>query len=145
MTVQGNSITTNYSTVPQASFINLFPEIVYDPSQAASDSLDIWSSAEINVFPKNTLANPYIVYRPNANDDLPNIARVFYGTDRLWWITLLINNVEDPFSYIQDVAVNGYNNGVINLLKKQYIQPILYQIKTIKAINDTLNALDPAT
>lgn len=60
--VSNNSITINYSTVPQTSFINLFPEIVYDPTQAAADSLDIWSSAEINVFPKNTLANPYIVY-----------------------------------------------------------------------------------
>lgn len=129
--------------IPQTSIINLFPEIVYDKSQVANLSLDVWSAFDIKIFPKNTKANPYILYRPTQADSLPTLANTFYGSDRLWWVTLLINEVEDPFSFLDDVTINGLNAGVIKILKIQYIPTIIFQIKKLKAINDTINSMDP--
>jgi hypothetical protein len=146
MTAINNTNNTNTTiNIPQTSMINLFPEIVYDPTQVAGNSLDIWNDFSVKVFPKNTLANPYALYRPTQSDSLPNLANIFYGSDRLWWITLIVNDVEDPFTFLDDVVYNNLNGGVIKILKKQYISQIIFQIKTLKAINDSLNALNPAT
>ncbi len=132
-----------FSSIPQTSQINLFPEIVYDPDQVAQLSLDIWNAFDIKVFPKDTTSNPYILYRPAQADTLPNLAANFYKSDRLWWITLLVNQVEDPFTFLDDVTIHGMNGGVINILKLEYIPNIIFEMKRLKAINDTKNEMDP--
>lgn len=133
----------SFSSIPQASQINLFPEIVYDPDQVSQLSLDIWNAFDIKVFPKDALTNPYILYRPSQFDTLPNLAATFYKSDRLWWITLLVNKVEDPFTFLDDVTIHGLNGGVINILKVKYISNIIFDMKRLKAINDTKNEMDP--
>jgi hypothetical protein len=133
------------SNIPQTSQINLFSEIVYDKSQVSGLSLDIWNAFDIKIFPKNSLTNPYILYRPALGDSLPTLASVFYGSDRLWWITLLVNEIEDPFTFLDDVVVHGKNGGVINILKTQYISGIIFDMKKLKALNDVKNEMDPNT
>jgi hypothetical protein len=133
------------SNIPQTSQINLFPEIVYDKDQVAQLSLDVWNAFDIKVFPKNAKGNPYLLWRPVQSDTLPGLAQTFYKSDRLWWITLLINEVEDPFSFLDDVTINGLNGGVIKILKMEYIPNIIFEMKRLKAINDTKNEMDPNT
>jgi hypothetical protein len=133
----------SFSSIPQTSQINLFPAIVYDPDQVAQLSLDIWNAFDIKVFPKDSVSNPYILWRPSQFETLPNLAASFYGSDRLWWITLLVNQVEDPFTFLDDVTIHGMNGGVINILKKEYISNIIFEMKRLKAINDTKNEMDP--
>jgi hypothetical protein len=125
--------------IPQASFINLFSEIVYDKSQVAQKSLDIWDAYQIRNITKNSERLPTFLYKPTEMDTLVGIARVFYKSDRLWWVTLMINDVEDPFTFLDDVVHKNYNNGTINILKIAYITDLIYEMKRVKAINDEKN------
>lgn len=131
------------TNIPQTSQINLFPNIVYDKDQVSQLSLDIWNAFDIKIFPKDTLSNPYVLYRPTESDNYPNLAQTWYGSDRLWWITPLINEVEDPFAFLYDVVANNLNGGVIRILKKKYISTIVFEMKRLKAINDAKNEMDP--
>jgi hypothetical protein len=134
-------IVNNKKNVPQESFVNLFSEIVYDSSQIAQNSLDIWDAYQIdNITRGSNNRLPTFLYRPTQEDTLERLAKLFYQSDRLWWITLIVNNVEDPFTYIDDVVNKNLNNGVINILKIQYISSIISEMKRIKAINDEVNA-----
>ena len=129
--------------VPQGSFINLFSEIVYDKTQIPQKSLDIWDAYQITNITRNSNRLPTFLYRPSEEDSLERLAKVFYKSDRLWWITLLVNNVEDPFTFLDDVVHKNLNNGTINILKLAYISDIIFEMKRIKAINDEKN--DKAT
>jgi hypothetical protein len=127
------------TNIPHTSFINLFSEIVYDKSQIAQKSLDIWDAYQIRNITRNSKRLPTYLYRPSETDTLPGIARYAYKTDRLWWVTLIVNDVEDPFTFLDDVVKKNLNNGLINLLKSQYVPDLVYEMKRVKAINDELN------
>ena len=124
---------------PQASFINLFSEIVYDKTQIAQKSLDIWDAYQIRNVTRGSSRLPTILYRPSEEDSLEKLAKVFYKSDRLWWITLLVNDVEDPFTFLDDVIHKNVNKGLINILKYTYISDVIYEMKRVKAINDEKN------
>lgn len=127
--------------IPQESFINLFSEIVYDSTQIAQNSLDIWDAYQIdNITQGSNNQLPTFLYRPTSSDSLERIARVFYNSDRLWWITLMVNNVEDPFTFLDDVVNKNLQGGLINILKIAYISDIILDMQRIKAINDEANA-----
>lgn len=125
--------------IPQASFINLFSEIIYDKTQIAQKSLDIWDAYQIRNIAKGSSRLPTILYRPSEEDSLEKLAKVFYKSDRLWWVTLLVNDVEDPFTFLDDVVHKNVNNGLINILKYTYISDLIYEMKRVKAINDEKN------
>lgn len=125
--------------IPQASFINLFSEIIYDKTQIAQKSLDIWDAYQIRNVTRGSSRLPTILYRPSEEDSLEKLAKVFYKSDRLWWVTLLVNDVEDPFTFLDDVVHKNVNNGLINILKYTYISDVIYEMKRIKAINDEKN------
>jgi hypothetical protein len=126
--------------INQYSFINLFPEIVYDKDQSSQKSLDIWSAFDVKVIPAVTArSNPFLLYTVQHTDTLESIARTYYGADRLWWLTLIINDVEDPFTFLDDVINNRRNGGKIKILKQVYVDGILMDVKKLKAYNDELN------
>lgn len=125
--------------VPQESFINLFSEIVYDKSQVAQKSLDIWDAYQIRNIARGSKRLPTFLYRPTEDDTLEKLAKVFYKSDRLWWVTLLVNDVEDPFTFLDDVIHKNLNNGIINILKYAYISDLVFEMKRVKAINDEKN------
>jgi len=125
--------------IPQESFINLFSEIVYDKIQIAQKSLDIWDAYQIRNIARGSNRLPTILYRPSEEDSLEKIAKVFYKSDRLWWVTLLVNDVEDPFTFLDDVVHKNVNKGLINILKYAQISDLIYEMKRIKAINDEKN------
>jgi hypothetical protein len=127
------------TNIPNESFINLFPEITYDKFQIAQKSLDIWNAYQIRNIARNSERLPTFLYRPAEDDSLEKLAKYFYKSDRLWWVTLLVNDVEDPFTFLDDVIHKNVNNGTINILKYAYISDLVYEMKRIKAINDELN------
>lgn len=125
--------------IPQESFINLFSEITYDKSQIAQKSLDIWDAYQIRNITRGSNRLPTFLYRPSEGDSLERLAKIFYQSDRLWWVTLLVNDVEDPFIFLDDVIHKNVNNGLINILKLTFIPDLIYEIKRVKAINDEQN------
>ena len=125
--------------VPQESFINLFSEITYDKSQIAQKSLDIWDAYQIRNITRGSNRLPTFLYRPSEEDTLERISKVFYQSSRLWWITLMVNDVEDPFIFLDNVVHKNENGGLINILKISYIPDLIYEMKRIKAINDERN------
>lgn len=126
-------------TIPQDSFINLFSEIVYDKSQIAQKSLDIWDAYQIRNVTRGSKRLPTFLYKPAEEDTLERLAKIFYKSDRMWWVTLLVNDVEDPFTFLNDVVHKNVNGGTINILKIAYIPDLIYEMKRVKAINDEKN------
>ena len=135
----------NNKNVPQESFINLFSQIVYDSSQISQNSLDIWDAYQIDNIAKGYKTLPTFIYKPSRTDSLERLARVFYQSDRLWWVTLIVNNVEDPFTYIDDTINFNLNGGSINILKLKYIPQLVLEMNRVKAINDQINARGGST
>jgi hypothetical protein len=119
-----------YIPVDQSSFINFFPEITDENNVKF---LDIWNSFRVKVIPDVFTPDAYFEYTPNQKDTLYMIAYKYYGTSKLWWVTPLINDVEDPFDYIKNVADAG---GTIKIMKSGYISNILFSVSRLRTAKD---------
>lgn len=131
-----------FKEVPSTSLVNLFPEIVYDKDQVPGKSLDIWNSFRFSILPAILANRSYFLYKVNQRDTLEGLAGKFYNNQRLWWITLLLNDVEDPFDFLPNILNNvdgqfgpDYR---IKILKPDYIAPVLSELKRLKGFVDTL-------
>lgn len=114
----------------------LFPEIIYDYDQISELSLDIWNSYKLIALPRKQNYQAYDKYEVNTGMTLENISRDYYGDGRLWWLVLLSNDAEDPFTFIQDVlnGAGGFKDSQISLLKKKHVGEILVSMKKHKNI-----------
>lgn len=120
------------------SFAKLFPEIIYDESQISAPSLDIWNSYRLKVIPMQTNFDAYIKHRVVKQDTLESLARQYYSNAYLWWFVPLVNNAEDPFSFLDDVrnGENGFEDGKILILKAKYLADIFSSLKKNKNIEN---------
>jgi hypothetical protein len=116
--------------INQNSFINLFPEIVDDNNNKI---LDIWNSFSLRVLPDSFSRDAFIEYTPVSTDNLPLLAYKFYGNTKLWWVIPLINDVEDPFDFLQNIVSVG---GTIKILKSDYISSIIFNTSRLKNAKD---------
>lgn len=139
----GNS---EIKTIPPASMINMFPEIIYDKDQVPTKSLDIWNSFRTNVLPLVLSNRSYFLYQVKPRDTLENLASRFYGTPRLWWLTLLVNDADDPFDFLPAVLNDdsgdfspAYN---IKILRGEYVSSIINEIRRIKTFTESLPEAD---
>ena len=123
-------------SLPQSSFANLFPEIIYDKDQVGELTLDIWNNYRVFIFPKKLESKAFFRYRVSERDTLENIAQKYYGNTRLWWLTLVINDVEDPFDFIENNMIDRITtkDGIIKILKQEYVNQIQIRVKTIREI-----------
>jgi hypothetical protein len=119
-----------FKNVDQTSFINLFPEI---SDENNIKLLDIWNSFRIRIIPEIYNSDAFIEYTPRSNDTLYMLSYAFYGNTKLWWLIPLVNDAEDPFDYIQNVADNG---GTIKILKNDYVAGILFTAARLKNAKD---------
>lgn len=122
--------------IPQSSFANLFPEIIYDKDQVGELTLDIWNNYKVSIFPKKMRQNAFFRYRVSERDTLENLAQRFYGNTRLWWLTLVLNDVEDPFDFLENNMVDRLTtkDGIIKILKQEYVEAIQTRVKAIREI-----------
>lgn len=139
----GNS---EIKTIPPASMINMFPEIIYDKDQVPTKSLDIWNSFRVNILPQILANRSYFSYQVKSRDTLESLASRFYGTPRLWWLTLLVNDADDPFDFLPSVLNDdsadfgpAYN---IKILRSEYINSILVEIRRLKTFVESLPEMD---
>ena len=122
-------------SIPQTSFINLFPEIVYDKNQIPSKSLDIWNAFRIGFLSQSDSAKIFTYYRPNENDSVYSLALNFYNDPQLWWLILLVNDAEDPFLFITDTIEKQKS---IKILKLDFIPSLLTEMRKVKSFNDSI-------
>jgi len=115
-----------YIPVDQHSFVNFFPEITDDDN---IKFLDIWNSFRVKIVPEFYTSDAYFEYTPNQKDTLHMISHKFYGTTKLWWVTPLINDAEDPFDFIKNVADVS---GTIKIMKNNYISNILFSVSRLR-------------
>jgi hypothetical protein len=117
------------------SFINLFPEIIYDKDQIGQISLDIWNNYKVIFNPKDTTDEPFLYHSVVSTDTIENLASKYYNDSRLWWVILVVNDVEDPFDFIQDVLNKKHRkeDRVIKIIKPNYIPSIIDRLKQIRS------------
>lgn len=122
------------SYVPPTSFMNLFKKIVYDKDQNANYSLDIWDSYVISPLYKNELGF-FELYTLNSGDSWVSLANTFYADPRLWWVIPLFNDIEDPFTVLDE---NLFLDSIkqVKILKKEHLSQLLMEARQVKINND---------
>lgn len=120
--------------------VNLFPEFVYDKDQIPTKSLDIWNSFRFAILPTILANRAYFTYTVKPRDTLEGLAGRFYSNQRLWWLTLILNDVEDPFDFLINISNNSKTTQdyQIKILKADYIAPILSELKRLKGFTENL-------
>lgn len=120
--------------IPESSFVNMFPEIIYDKDQVGEVSLDIWNNFRIDILPRELDRKAFFRYRVTDQDTLESLAQTYYGDVRLWWLTLVINDVEDPFDFIENNMLDRITteDGIIKILKQEHVESIQFQIKALR-------------
>jgi hypothetical protein len=125
------------------SFANLFPSIVYDKSENTNDILDIWNNYRVVAFPKDIGEGAYNYYKVQEGDTLYEISNRFYQTIEYWWLIPLVNDAEDPITFIDDVLEERSNLKLpaktIRILSRNYIPSITRQIISYKNITNQRN------
>lgn len=121
---------------PVTSFMNLFKNIVYDETQIANYSLDIWDAFVISPFFKEDLAY-FLTHIVSRGDNWVLLANKYYRNDRLWWVIPLFNDVENPFLiFDKDLFDTGITE--LKILKPEYIEQIIMIARQQKILNDRL-------
>ncbi len=118
------------------SFSKLFSKVIYDEEQISEITLDIWNSYRLKYFPRTLDYMAFDKYQVKQEDTIERIANKFYNNNRLWWLVLLVNNAEDPFTFLEEVRNDNetYKDSKILILKAKYLSDILANIKKIKNI-----------
>lgn len=111
------------NNAPITSFINLFPEIVYNKDENPNHILDIWDTYVISKFKEDEVRyfNRHIL---KNGENWITLATQYYNNSRLWWIIPLFNNVDDPF-LVYDAELYNEIGPEIKVLKAEYIEDLL--------------------
>jgi len=124
--------------VPRTSFSNLFPKIWYDREELAEPILDIWNNYRLVTFPTDFTDASYLFYTVDPSDTLYKISDDFYGTIEYWWLIPIMNDAEDPFRFLDDVAEGIHPLNLpakrIRVLKPDLIHTLSQQILSIRNI-----------
>lgn len=135
-------MTNKQVVINDSSFTNLFPEVTYDRDEVSFPILDIWNNIRLFTFPKDSERTMFVYYKVQSNDTLYSISRGFYNTIEYWWLIPLINDSEDPFTFLDDIRneISEDNpNRIIRILKQKYLSNIVRSMIVIKNINEELN------
>ena len=124
------------SPLGNSSFVNLFPSFVYDKEQVAERSLDIWNSYRIRVINASNNDTAFDFHQLKDSDTFPSLAQQYYDDQRMWWLIPLVNNVEDPFTYLSEVRKE--EQPVVKVLKAKYLGSIIYEITNAREFAQSL-------
>lgn len=126
-----------------SSFANLFPSLVYDKSETTNQILDIWNNYRVVAFPKDIGEGAYVYHKVQEGDSLYEISNKFYKTIEYWWLIPLVNDAEDPITFLDDVLEGRANINLpaktIRVLSQSYLPSIQRQIISYKNIVNERN------
>jgi hypothetical protein len=105
------------------SIKNLFTNTVVDNKEI----IDLWTSWEISDEIREKVKGFGTVSIENG-DSWHSISEIVYGTRDLWWVLILFNDVEDPFTIFFDSSIPESTN-TIQIIKPEYISIILNDIR----------------
>jgi hypothetical protein len=118
------------------SLLNLFPTIKIDGQYF----LDFWNSYKITDEFK-LLAQEVDYYQIGHGERWDLIAQYIYGDRDLWWVIVLFNDIEDPFSLYFDLDVRK-SIKKIKVLKQKNLYFLLNTVREriLKLENDRLKS-----
>jgi hypothetical protein len=108
------------------TFQNLFPTIKIDGIKIQ----DLWRAWSITTELKDKI-KVFGTYLLGDGDRWDTIAEEVLGTRELWWVLLLFNNIEDPFSIYFDKTIPNVLK-TIKIPREQDIGLILNEIRRIR-------------
>jgi hypothetical protein len=130
-------------THKNTSFVNLFPEIVYDKSEISRNILDIWNNYRVVSFPQDISEGAYVYHKVTTGETLYQISNTYYGTIEFWWLIPLVNDAEDPTIFLEDVLEGRHPLNLpantIRVLDSNFIPQILRQVMSYKNIVSEIN------
>lgn len=74
--------------------------------------------------PEELQSDIYYELRINSNKPWTTLSHEVYGTQELWWLICLVNNVYNPIN-------NPELGAVYKIIKPDYVNPILIEIKKL--------------
>lgn len=105
------------------SSLNLFPMVRIDGTLF----LDYWNSYTITEeFKLKTQDTIYYLVSPRDRWDL--IAQQLYDDRSLWWLIVLFNDIEDPFSIYFDVDIDS-SIKKLKIIRKENLGSLLNSIR----------------
>ena len=108
------------------TFKNLFPPIKIDGVHLQ----DLWRAWKITDELKDKI-KVFGTYILSDTDRWDTIAEEVFGDRELWWILVLFNNIEDPFSIYFDKSITD-SLKTIKIPKEQDVGFILNEIRRIR-------------
>ena len=109
--------------VNKKTYKNLFPSLSID----GINVLDIWRAWTLTEDFKSKI-KIFGTYFLSEGDRWDTISEEVYGSREYWWILVMFNDVEDPFSIYFDKTITG-SLKYINMPKESDIGYILNEIR----------------
>lgn len=119
-----------------SSFINLFPTFVYDNEQVAERSLDIWNTYRLKILKNRDNDTAFVFHNLRNSDTFPSLAFEYYQDQTLWWLVPLVNDMEDPFTELDDILQQ--EQPIIKILKQEFVGNIIYEITNAREFAQSL-------
>ena len=89
--------------------------------------IDFWNAYQL-VDDFRSQSNLFDTYKTTTGERWDLIAEQVYGDRELWWVIVLFNNIEDPFSLYYELDIDNSIKSII-LLKEQYMDMILNAVR----------------
>lgn len=133
------------TVVSDSVFSNLFAKIYYNPDEISQPILDMWSSFRLSAIPADLSDDAFIKYQVLASDTIYSISNKFYQSIDYWWLVLIMNDVVNPYTFIEDI-IDGTWNGegnqkIIKIMRPEYLPKIKRDLMILKSIVDAQNKL----
>lgn len=91
--------------------------------------LNIWKAYQLDSETYESLSY-FTHHKVNETDWLDGIAKKYYGSETLWWVIALFNDIYNPFEDLEP-------GQTINILKEVYLYSLMKEIKNINLLGST--------
>ena len=91
---------------------------------AKSDKFFIYNIIKKITIPEDLQSDIYYELRINSNKPWTTLSHDVYGTQDLWWLICLVNNIFNPID-------NPELGAVYKIIRPEFVNPILAEIKRL--------------
>ena len=90
--------------------------------------LNIWRAYDLNTEGLERMSM-FIHHKVDDNDWWDSISKTYYGSENLWWVIALFNEVNNPFEELEA-------GKTINILKENYLYTLMKEIRSINLLGN---------